>query len=458
LERRDRAVEALREILDRPPEPSAATIARTKLASRHANAAIALMILGQAESLWPLLGHDEDPLVRSLLIDRMARLGVDSRVVVERLEEPGLDPVELQGILMFLAELRELAEPGLTLAPIPPAETFLELVQAIYREHPHPGVHSAASLVLRRWGRAEMVGEVDHELKPALLPSAGRRWFLGPNGHTFAVIGPLEGWVGSPAGEDGRFDNEDRRYLKIRRTLAAGVTEVTRAQFLAFLKEQPGPSRTVEDDDYPAGNLNWYVAARYCNWLSGKAGLPRETWCYPEPVTSGSELDAHAVDRGGFRLPTEAEWELLCRAGSTGPRPCGAALELLPRYANTWLNSGDGTSPVGRLLPNEHGLSDILGNLWEWCHDGPASDSRYPDRPPGSPQHPSAEIVLDEVVGDPESSGGRDRQCYRYMRGGAYDYSPKLWARSAARYHGRIQKGESEKYKGFRVVRNLVEM
>src|SRR5262249_40467513 len=117
LERRDRAVEALREILDRPPEPSAVTIALTKLASRHAHAAIALMILGQAESLWPLLGPDEDPLVRSLLIDRMARLGVDTRVVVERLEEPGLDPVELQGILMFLAELRELAEPGLTLAP-----------------------------------------------------------------------------------------------------------------------------------------------------------------------------------------------------------------------------------------------------------------------------------------------------------------------------------------------------
>jgi serine/threonine protein kinase/formylglycine-generating enzyme required for sulfatase activity len=458
LDCRDQALEALRAILDHPRDASAPPVERGKLASRRANAAISIMILGQPESLWPLLGHDEDPLVRSLLIDRMARLGVDARGLVERLGEPGLDPIELQAILMFLAELRELAEPGLTLAPIPHAESFLGIVQAIYREHPHPGVRSAAGLVLRRWGRADLVSEADRGLEPAIGPTAGRRWFLGPNGHTFAVVGPLEGWVGSPPEEDGRFENEDRRYLRTGRTLAAAVTEVTRAQLLAFLKEAPDPKKAAEDGDSPAGNVNWYLAARYCNWLSGKAGLPRDEWCYPEPVESGIKLDAGAVNRGGFRLPTEVEWELLCRAGSIGSRPCGDSLELLPRYANTWLNTGEEPLPVDRLLPNENGLFDILGNLWEWCHDGPASEHRYPDRPPGSSQHPADELLRSEIVGDPETTEGRDPQSFRFMRGGAYDYSPKIWARSAARYHGRIQKGQSEKYKGFRVVRSIGKM
>ena len=413
------------------------------------------MILGKPDDVWPRLRHREDPQLRSLLIDRMARLGVDPGVLVDRLKQSGIDPVETQGILMSLAEMKKLTEPGLTLISGPQADELSGVARNLYRDHPHPGVHSAAGQLLRRWDNGGLAAEVDRAQKPDIKPPTGRKWFLGPNGHTFSVAGPLEGWVGSPLGEDGRKGDESRQYFRTGRTLAVAVTEITTAQYRAFLKDEKIVEERPEDDESPAARITWYMAARYCNWLSRKAGIPEKEWCYPEPVLYGMKLDAGALDRKGFRLPTEVEWELLCRAGSTTPRPCGRSLELLPRYAFTWVNSRESASHVAELLPNEYGLFDILGNVWEWCHDGPESEEHLPDYPAGTPVSPAKDLVPDESIVDQETTSQRNKQSYRYMRGGAYDYSPTRWARSSARYYGRVQKGKDEGYKGFRVVRNL---
>ena len=77
-----------------------------------------------------------------------------------------------------------------------------------------------------------------------------------------------------------------------------------------------------------------------------------------------------ALEHHGYRLPTEAEMEYFCRANTSTSRPFGETEELLPKFAWTWLNSGDRLHPVGMLLPNELGLFDVLGNAYEWCHDG----------------------------------------------------------------------------------------
>ena len=81
------------------------------------------------------------------------------------------------------------------------------------------------------------------------------------------------------------------------------------------------------------------------------------------------KIKPDALRLGGYRLPTEAEWEYVCRAGAESSRPFGASLDLLGRYACYITTSQDHAWPCGSLLPNEIGLFDLLGNVCEWCQD-----------------------------------------------------------------------------------------
>ena len=107
----------------------------------------------------------------------------------------------------------------------------------------------------------------------------------------------------------------------------------------------------------PAVDVSWQRAIRFCNALSEWEGLD------PAYRVDGEEV-IWTVDADGYRLPTEAEWEFACRAGSTGPH-YGPLAEI------AW-TAADGVTapqPVGGKLPNLNGLFDTLGNVWEWCWD-----------------------------------------------------------------------------------------
>ncbi len=218
--------------------------------------------------------------------------------------------------------------------------------------------------------------------------------------------------MGSPPGE-GKPDEHPQHPVRITKPFWIGAREVTVGEFRQFVNESgytvtsegwktAFPSQT---DDHPVSGINWTEAKAFCDWLSKK-------------------------EHKEYRLPTEAEWEYACRAGSAGKYCFGDDGAALGEYAWHSGNSGSQTRPVGQKKPNPWGLHDVHGNAWEWCADWYGSDY-YASSPTDDPQGPSS---------------GADR----VLRGGSWSYDPRS-ARSAMR--GRLAPDDRDLNFGFRVAR-----
>jgi formylglycine-generating enzyme required for sulfatase activity len=256
----------------------------------------------------------------------------------------------------------------------------------LYRSDPDSGIHGAAEWTLRKWGQDEKFKDVDAQLMNQ-KDRGERRWFINGDGQTFAVIqGPVEFRMGSPPTETGRFpQTEPPRHIIIPRSFAVATKEVTKDQFQRFLNQAKITidhyhqmslsvlNRYSPDPDGPWVGPDWYTAAHYCNWLSEQEGLPNDQWCYlpneSGAYAEGMSIPANVLDRRGYRLPTQAEWECACRAGTLTSRYYGDSRDLLDRYAWYQANSKEHAWACGNLLPNDLGLFDMLGNQLEWVQD-----------------------------------------------------------------------------------------
>ena len=210
-------------------------------------------------------------------------------------------------------------------------------------------------------------------------------------------------WMGATDGDQQlcKAANELPRHQVKLVAFAISKYPVTQAQWQAVMGNNPS---YFKGNDLPVEQVSWNDCQAFCQKLSSITGKP-------------------------FRLPTEAEWECACRAGTQTIWPFGKEQGLLGQYAWFNGNSGNQTYPVGQLQPNAWGLYDMLGNVLEWCSDW-FDERYYANSPQKNPQGPS---------------GGQ----YRLLRGGGwYDFPSNC--RSA--YRGRNLPDDQHYSIGLRVV------
>ncbi len=428
-------------IWHRPMVPDAD---KERLAKRQANAGAALLRLGKAEPVWPLLRHRPDPRARSYLIHRFSPLGADPHDLIRRLEtEPDIS--------IRRALLLGLGEFGPEQLPVAEREALVPRLLRLYREDADPGLHGAAEWLLRRWKHEEKLGEIDQALatRGAPRPQGAGRWYINGQGQTFVVIpGPVEFVMGSPrteaerwGGAEGTLEMPHRR--RIDRSFAIAAKEVTVEQFLRFRANHGYVRQDSPTVGHPVNSVSWYEAVAYCNWLSKEEGIPEDQWCYlpnrKGEFAEGMRMKPDHLNLTGYRLPTEAEWQFACRAGAVTSRYFGETEELLGEYGWYLINSRRRSMLLpGRLKPNDLGLFDLYGNAWELSED---VQSRYP--------HALGGLAAPDEGFKEDTQSISDRWG-RYVCGGSYrDLS--VYLRSSNRYW-LVPSGRSDTV-GFRLAR-----
>ncbi|MDR0502134.1 MAG: formylglycine-generating enzyme family protein [Treponema sp.] len=181
------------------------------------------------------------------------------------------------------------------------------------------------------------------------------------NGGTFTMR--------SPANKAGR-DNDEVQHRVTVSSFSMSMYPVTQKEYQEIMGENPC---FFEGDNLPVENVTWFKAVEYCNRRS-----------YREGLTLAYRIDGENVtwncDATGYRLPTEAEWEYACRAGTTTAYNTGNNItktqanfdwqeETINEFGIVTRLGAEKTTPVGSFKPNAWGLYDMHGNLYEWCWD-----------------------------------------------------------------------------------------
>ncbi len=408
-----------------------------------ARAAVALYHLGDPNGILQVLDTKDRPYHpegRTLTLWYLATAGVHASDIHKWIKEQN-SPSVRQALLLALGEYEETvlrAEVGLE-------ETVLKL----FETDDDPGVHAAAqwlftstSKFARTLSKASIVWTQARSQGVGRLanrPLDRRQWFVhSSSGITFVYLpGPIRYQMGhidtqerTPQGAT-EIGSPTRHGVKIERALVVSMTEVTIPQYEAVrTSTHQGPLQ-----DSPPVTLTWTNAADFCNRLAMIDGRPvgYEMSLAPNGVTPLAKQKPGHLVSDGYRLPTEGEWEYFCRAGSFARYSFGDQPIYLERYG-AYLSPDLRAPTVAKRRPNDFGLFDCHGGVWEWCDD---SATRYPSVLPG------------EFFSD----GGSPRPdiVHRIARGGAFD--SRDWLICASYSRGSFAYVSSNQ--GFRIIRTF---
>ncbi len=322
---------------------------------RQATAAATLANLGYADRVWPNLTSSADRSLRSHIVHEFRKLGTDHVEIAAKLAAE--QDVSIRRTLIQILGVDEEK-----VIPLALKERIKDQLLVLFCEDPDPGIHSSAAWVLRRWGQPLPELERGEPEPSGIVESnVGRRsspwWYTNQEDQTLVVVEVSIGKEGA----------------KTPYTIAFGSREVTLAEFRRFRPDHEVDPYIASSDTCPVHNANWYAAAEYCNWLSERAGIPVDQWVYL-PNASGEFAEGMTIKKNyrrlsGYRLPTANEWQQVCNLPANAKFHFGEPSSLLTRYGWCVANSEGRSWPVGSLLPNELGVFDMHGNVWEWTQD-----------------------------------------------------------------------------------------
>ena len=422
----------------------AATLPATELGSgervvygqHRANSALTLLRLGERERVLPVFAMTDDSEALTQFIFRCRERGVRVnevldllQLVTQRVSEGARESARAHyALLLTLGEY--------TLSEIPESrrEGLLTQLAYTYRNNPSSGVHGAAGWLLRQWGQADVVREVDQTERPY---STDCEWFTlaitvtptprpiseekpgnekedeettdnhSPQSdetkkvdvedsqpepltqktfyYTFVVFPTGESNIGSVSDEADRKKDEVLHSVRLTRPFALLDRELTMEELIAY---DPNYARYMPEFDAKPTDagfaVHWYDSVAFCRWLGTQSGILEGDQSYASPESLSKEefprepsaaadwaprhWPTHLV-KPGFRLPTEAEWEVGCSATARTAFGFGSEASLLNRFGWFQENSGMRVHRPRELRPSVRGLFDMHGNVYEWTHD-----------------------------------------------------------------------------------------
>jgi formylglycine-generating enzyme required for sulfatase activity len=233
---------------------------------------------------------------------------------------------------------------------------------------------------------------------PAAAAAAGSKRFVTASGIEMALLPGGQFTLGDDRGEE---DEKPAHRVRLS-PFSIDTSEVSQEAFQKIMGRNP--SKWVGADK-PVERISWHVAIQFCNMRSLKEGLRA---CY-DLKTMQCDFTAD-----GYRLPTEAEWEYACRAGTATGWSFGDDAAALARHGWFKANADKHTHPVRQKEPNPWGLYDMHGNVAEWCHD--FYRERYD---PGEQVDPQGPATGEERVLRGGSFNSNDENCRSAARGSA---------------------------------------